>query len=62
MTIRNNGQKRNTKYVLSSIFMLIVGLLCLFFTFSNGFKWAWLLISIAIFYLAFAFFRNSNEV
>ncbi len=61
MTIRNNGQKRNSKYLLSSLFLLIVALICLYFTFSNGFKWAWLLISLAIFYLSFAMFRNSNE-
>ena len=61
MTIRNNGQKRNTRYVLSSLFLLIVGLICLYFTFHNGFKWAWLMISAAILYLSFAMFRNSNE-
>ena len=62
MTIRNNGHKRDTRRVLSSLFLLIVGLLCLFFTFHNGFRWAWLLISIAIFYLSFAMFRSANEV
>ena len=61
MTIRNNGQKRNGRMVLSSLFLLIVGLICLYFTFHNGFRWAWLLISAAILYLSFAMFRNSNE-
>ena len=62
MTIRNNGQKRDTKYLLSSLFMLIVGLICLYFAFHNGFSWAWLIISLAVLYLSFAMFRNSNEV
>lgn len=62
MTIRNNGQKRDTRRVLSSVFLLIVGLLCLYFTFNNGFRWAWLMISAAVLYLSFAMFRSSNEV
>ena len=46
MTIKNNGQRRNPKYLLSSGFLLVL---------------AWLLISLALFYLSFAMFRNSNE-
>ena len=62
MTIRNNGQKRDTKRILSSIFLLLIGLGCLYFTFDDGFSWSWLVISIVVLYLSFAMFRSSNEV
>lgn len=62
MTIRNNGQKRDTRRILSSVLLLIVGLFCLYYTFHGGFKWAWLLITAAVFYLSFAMFRSANEV
>ena len=62
MTIRNNGSRRDPRRILSALFMFAVALLCLYFTFHNGFKWAWLIISLALFYLSFAMFRSANEV
>lgn len=62
MTIRNNGQKRDTKRILSSIFLLIVALLCFYLTFRHGFNFVWLIISLAMLYLSFAMFRSANEV
>ncbi len=62
MTIRNNGQKRDSKRILSSIFLLLIGLVCLYIAISSSKSWAWYVISAAILYLAFAMFRSSNEV
>ncbi|MBQ9014540.1 MAG: hypothetical protein IJ109_00335 [Firmicutes bacterium] len=62
MTIRNNGQRRDPKRILSALFLLVVALICLYFTFNNGFRWSWLVISVALLYLSFAMFRSSNEV
>lgn len=62
MTIRNNGQKRDPKRILSALFLLFVGLACLYITFRKGFDFSWCLISAAIFFLAFAMFRSANEV
>ncbi|MBQ6370642.1 MAG: hypothetical protein IJJ21_03560 [Firmicutes bacterium] len=62
MTIRNNGQKRDVKRVLSALFLLVVGLVCLVIAYRNDWKWSWDIISIAILYLSFAMFRSSNEV
>ena len=62
MTIRNNGQRRDPKRILASLFLFIVGLICLYFTFNHGFRWSWLIISVAILYLSFAMFRSANEV
>lgn len=62
MSIRNNGQKRSPRRILSALFLLFVGIICLILTFRNGFRLSWLVISLAVLYLAFAMFRSSNEV
>ncbi len=62
MTIRNNGQKRDTKRVLSSLFLLLIALICLYITARNGWKWSWDMITAALFYLSIAMFRSANEV
>ena len=62
MTIRNNGSKRDPKRILSSLFLLLVALVCFYFTFRNGFRFSWLVISCAVLYLSFAMFRSANEV
>jgi hypothetical protein len=62
MSIKNNGRKRDFKYILGSIFLLGVGLLCLYLAVSSGWKIAWTLTTIAVFYLSFAMFRNANEI
>ena len=62
MTIRNNGQKRDPKRLLSALFLLFVAVICFILTFKNGFRLSWLVISLAVLYLAFAMFKSSNEV
>ena len=62
MTIRNNGSRRDPKRILSALFLLAVGLLCLYFAFHTGFSWTWFVIAIVVLYLAFAMFRSANEV
>ncbi len=62
MTIKNNGQRRDPKYLLSAGFLLILAIISLYLTFKDNFRWSWMLISLALFYLSFAMFRNSNEV
>ena len=61
MTIKNNGQRRNPKDLLSSGFLLVLAIISMYLTFRDNFRWSWLLISLALFYLSFAMFRNSNE-
>ena len=62
MTIRNNGQKRDSKRVLSAIFLFIVALVSLYFTATKHWVWSWDLITAVLFYLSFAMFRSANEV
>ncbi len=62
MTIRNNGQKRDTKRILSSLFLLIIGLICLYISFKDGLRFSWLVISAAVLFLSVRMFASSNEV
>ncbi len=62
MSIKNNGRKRDIKYVLASLFLLAVGLVCLYLAVSSGWKLSWTATTIAVLYLSFAMFRNANEI
>lgn len=62
MTIRSNGSKRDPKRVLSSLFLLGVGLVCIFLAFRHDFKFSWLIMAGVSFFLSFAMFRSANEV
>ena len=62
MSFRNNGQKRDIKRVLSALFIFFVGIVCLVITVRNDFKFSWILITAAVFFLSFSMFRSSNEV
>ncbi|MDO5490993.1 MAG: hypothetical protein Q4F96_01145 [Bacillota bacterium] len=62
MSFRNNGSRRTPRYILSSIFLFLIGLACLYIAAQKGFPFAWILISAAVFFLSFSMFRNANEV
>lgn len=62
MSFRNNGRKRDPKYLISSIFMLIVGIICLFFSAATTFKSSWTLpVGVIITFLGILMFKNANE-
>ena len=62
MTIRNNGSKRDPKRILSALFLLFVAIICTVITVKQGFRLSWIVISAAVYFLAFAMFRSANEV
>ena len=62
MTIKNNGQRRDPKRILSALFLFAVALVALYFTAKRNWLWSWDLITAALFYLSFAMFRSANEV
>lgn len=62
MSFRNNGRKRDPKFLLSSIFLFCIGLLCLLFSASTTFKSSWNVpIGIIILFLGIIMFKNANE-
>ncbi|MBR0127396.1 MAG: hypothetical protein IJL99_03960 [Firmicutes bacterium] len=62
MSFRNNGHKRDPKYLVSSIFMLIIGLLCLYWAAESHFSTTWsLVVGAIVTFLAILMFKNANE-
>ena len=62
MSIRSNGSKRDSKRILSALFLLFVAITCTVITAKKGFPLSWDVISAAVYFLAFAMFRSANEV
>lgn len=62
MSFRNNGRKRDLKYVLSSLFLLCIGLICLYFAASVGWKIGWVATAAAILFFSLIMFKNANEI
>ena len=74
MTIRNNGNKRDPKYLSSAIILFVVGILLLIVSLTGSiltvtslnyhfkFTRTTYIVSFITLYLAFAMFRRSNEV
>lgn len=62
MSFKNNGHKRDPRYLASSIFMLVVGILCLFSSAGIVFKSSWgLPVGAIITFLGIIMFKNANE-
>jgi len=62
MSFRNNGRKRDPKYLLSSIFMIVVGIICLIFSASTTFKSSWNIpVGVIVLFLGIIMLKNANE-
>lgn len=62
MSFRRNGRKRNPKYILSAIFMVIVGAVCLSMTMVSDWARYWDVIGIIVIFLGVLMFKNANEL
>ena len=63
MSFRNNGRRREPKYVFGAIFMIVIGLLCLFLAAQSHFSTTWsMIVGIVITFLGILMFKNSNEL
>lgn len=62
MSIRSNGTKRDTKRILSALFLLFVAIACTAVAARRGFPLSWDVIAGAVYFLAFCMFRSANEV
>lgn len=61
MSFRNNGRKRDPKYLISSIFMVIIGIICILFS-ASSFKSSWNLpVGAIVLFLGIIMFKNANE-
>ena len=63
MSFRNNGRKREPKYVFGAIFMIVIGLLCLFLAAQSHFSTTWsMIVGIVVTFLGILMFKNANEL
>ena len=63
MSFRNNGHKRNPKYIFSAIFLFIVGILCLMMSASSHFSTTWsVIVGLVMLFLGVIMFKNANEL
>ena len=62
MSFKNNGHKREPKYVFGSIFMIIVGGLCLAMTMASDWARIWDVVGIIVMLLGILMFKNANEL
>ena len=62
MSFRNNGQKRNPKYTLSSVFMLFVGIIVIILAQTSDWGFHWNVIGAILIFLAAIMFKNANEL
>ncbi len=62
MSFRNNGQKRNPKYILSSVFMLFIGIIVIILAQTSDWGFHWNVIGAILIFLAAIMFKNANEL
>lgn len=62
MSFRGNGRKRNPKYILSSLFMALVGVISIIMTRTAGWSSYWDIVGIVVLFLAVIMFKNANEL
>ena len=63
MSFRNNGHKREPKYVFSAVFLFVVGISCLFLAATSHFSTNWsVVVGIIMLFLGIIMFKNSNEM
>ena len=62
MSFKSNGQKRNPKYILSSIFMLFVGIIVIILAQTSDWGFHWNVIGAILIFLAVIMFKHANEL
>lgn len=63
MSFRNNGRKRDPKYLFGSIFMIVVGILSLSMAAASHFSTTWsVIVGLIITLLGILMFKNANEL
>ena len=63
MSFRNNGRKRDPKYIFSSVFLIVVGLISLSIAAQSHFSTTWsVIVGLITVFLGILMFKNSNEL
>ena len=63
MSFRSNGRKRSPRYIFSSLFLLIVGVICILISAQSHFSTTWsVIVGLVMIFLAVLMFKNANEL
>ena len=63
MSFRNNGRKRNPKYIFSSIFLFVVGIICVLIAAQSHFSTTWsVIVGLVMIFLGVLMLKNANEL
>ena len=63
MSFRNNGRRRSPKYIFSSLFLVIVGLICVAIAAQSHFSTTWsVIVGLVLIFLGILMFNNANEL
>ncbi|MGX8684205.1 MAG: hypothetical protein ACSW78_02905 [Lachnospiraceae bacterium] len=63
MSFKNNGHKRDPRYVFSALFLIFVGISCLLLAVGSHFSTTWsVIVGIVMLFLGVIMFKNSNEM
>ena len=63
MSFRNNGRKRDPKYIFSAVFLLIVGVISLLIAAQSYLNTTWsVIVGVITIFLAILMFKNANEL
>ena len=63
MSFRNNGYKRKPKYIFSSVFMIVVGIICIMISAQSHFSTTWsIIVGAVMIFLGILMFKNANEL
>ncbi len=62
MSFRNNGRKRNPRYILSAVFMLLIGIIVIVLAQTSDWGFHWNVIGAVVIFLAVIMFKNANEL
>ena len=63
MSFRNNGRRRDPKYVFGAVFMIVIGILCILLAAASHFSTTWsVIVGAVITFLGILMFKNANEL
>ena len=62
MSFRNNGRKRNLRYIQSALFMLLIGIVVIILAQTSNWGFHWNVIGAIVIFLSVIMFKNANEL
>ncbi len=62
MSFRNNGRRRDPKYIFSALFLIVVGIICVMIAAQSHFSTTWsIIVGLVMIFLGILMFKNANE-